>query len=106
MCPSEAEERAIRRYSIESVDTDARAVTTCGGWDGEMRARPLAVLTTARTMAFVAVSVAVLGTYSERWHLDILAHLPVRGFAGVGRGSVASGSDLVGMSGSRVSTNG
>jgi thiol-disulfide isomerase/thioredoxin len=50
----------------------------------ERRARTLSVSATARVLAFVALLLAALGTYGERWGLDVLADLPDRGFVGVG----------------------
>ena len=63
----------------------------------ELRARPLTLSTTARAVALIAVLVAILGAYGERWSLDILADLPARGFVGVGDAAPAfQATDLAG----------
>jgi cytochrome c biogenesis protein CcmG/thiol:disulfide interchange protein DsbE len=42
------------------------------------------VSATARALALLAVLVATLGAYGERWKLDVLADLPSSGFVGIG----------------------
>jgi peroxiredoxin len=42
------------------------------------------VSTTARALALLALLIATLGAYGERWNLDVLADLPESGFVGVG----------------------
>jgi thiol-disulfide isomerase/thioredoxin len=65
---------------------------------GERRARTLSVSATARVLALLAVLVAVLGTYGERWGVDVLADLPDRGFVGVGDAAPAlQTTDLAGV---------
>ena len=62
-----------------------------------MRARALTVSTTARALALLALLIATLGAYGERWRLDILADLPESGFVGVGDAAPAfQAADLAG----------
>lgn len=49
----------------------------------------MTVSVTARALALIAVIIATLGAYGERWGLDVLAALPDRGFVGVGEAAPA-----------------
>jgi len=59
------------------------------------------VSTTARALAVLAVLVATLGAYGERWQLDILAEPPQAGFVGVG--DVAPAFQTADLTGAMVS---
>jgi cytochrome c biogenesis protein CcmG, thiol:disulfide interchange protein DsbE len=57
------------------------------------------VSTLVRALALLAVLIAALGAYGERWNLDVLAALPERGWVGVGDAAPAfQAADLTGAS--------
>ena len=49
-----------------------------------MGARSWTASTTTQAVTVLALILALLGAYGERWNLDILADLPARSFVGVG----------------------
>ena len=59
--------------------------------------RTLTVSTSARVLALLALLIATLGTYGERWNLDVLADLPESGYVGIGDAAPAfQATDLAG----------
>jgi peroxiredoxin len=64
-------------------------------------ARASTVSARARAVALLALLVATLGAYGERWRLDVLADLPASGYVGIG--DAAPAFQAVAISGATVS---